>query len=340
MQATAYEEFLNRYPKHEFSADATYALGTAQETLNQPKKAQTTYGDFTSKYPQHALLTEVQMRHAELLFDSGKFAQASSIFAVVTRNREFALADVAMLRHARCLYEQGRIDEAAKLYWNVPREFKQTKHYDAAILAGAKCYFLEDEFKLARAGLERLTDRNAPEAAEATQWLARAHLKEGNAVRALKIAERGLQKFRSGAYRPELELVHIDAMYEIPDQKKKTAKLYADFVRRNVQHELAPQAQYMAALAAMYSQDYVASAQHCTRFLADYSNDKLKPDVLFISAESQLLLGQHDIAAKRYGEFLQLAPNHDNAQQAQVRRGVALYMADKHAQLLHGCSPW
>ena len=337
--ATAYADFLSKNPNHEFSADATYALGTAQETLNQPAKAQATYADFTSKYPQHALLTEVQMRRAELLFDSGKFAQAMPIFDLVTVDREFALADVAMLRHARCLYEQGRIDEAAKLYWNVPREFKQTTHYDAAILAGAKCYFLDDKFKLARTGLERLAERNVPEAAEATQWLARAHLKEGNAARALEIAERGLQKFRGDAYRPELELVHIDAMYEVPDQKNKTSKLYADFVRRNVQHELAPQAQYMAALAAMDSQDYVASAQHCRKFLADYSDDKLRPDVLFISAESQLLLGQHDAAETQYGQFLQLAPAHENAQQAQVRRGVALYMADRHAQAITWLQP-
>ncbi|MDG1895385.1 MAG: tetratricopeptide repeat protein [Fuerstiella sp.] len=337
--ATVYAEFLTKYPKHEFSADATYALGSAQEMLNQPSKARATYANFTSKYPKHELLTEVQMRHAELLFDGGQFAQAQPIFETVTSNREFPLADVAMLRHARCLYEEGQIDAAARLYWNVPREFKNTKHYDAAILAGAKCYFLEDQFKLARTGLERLTGRDVAEAAEATQWLARTHLKEGNAVQARQIAELGLKKFQGKAYRPELELVHIDAMYEIPEQKKNTATLYADFVRKNGQHELAPQAQYMAALAALDNQEYAASAQHCTKFLADYSGDKLKADVLFISAESQLLLGRHDNAEQRYREFLQLAPTHDNAQQAQVRRGVALYMADQHADAVAWLQP-
>ncbi|MEO2024602.1 MAG: tetratricopeptide repeat protein [Fuerstiella sp.] len=337
--AAAYAEFLQKYPENEFSADAMYALGTAQETLKRSAQALATYADLISKHPRHSLLTEVQMRQAELLFVAGRYAQALPVFEVVTRNRDFELADVAMLRHARCLYEQGQFDDAAKLYWNVPREFKNTKHYDAAVLAGAKCYFLEDKFEVARTGLERLADRDVPEAAEATQWLARTHLKEGNASRAREIAERGLRKFRGDDYRPELELVHIDALYEIPDQKKQTVKLYASFAKRNGRHELASQAQYMAALAALTVHDYAAAARHSTKFLSDYPSDKLKPDVMFLSAESQLLLGRHDDAQRQYREFLQLAPNHDNAQQAQLRRGVALYMADQYAQAVEWLQP-
>ena len=337
--SAAYAKFLQKHPQDEFSADAMYALGTAQEKLQESAQALATYTDFTSRYPKHPLLTEVQMRQAELLFVGGRYAQALPVFDAVTRNRDFELADVAMLRQARCLYEQGQLSEAAKLYWNVPREFKNTKHYDAAILAGAKCYFLEDKFELARTGLERLADRNVTEAAEATQWLARTHLKEGNASRAREIAERGLRKFRGDAYRPELELVYVDALYEIPAEKKKTIKLYADFVRKNAQHELAAQAQYMAALAALTVRDYDAAAQHCRKFLADYQGDKLKVDVLFLSAESQLLLGRHDDAQRQYREFLQLAPGHDNAQQAQVRRGVALFMADQHAKTVEWLQP-
>ena len=60
-------------------------------------KAQATYADFTSKYPRHPLLTEVQMRQAELLFVAGRYALALPVFSTVTGNRDFELADVAML---------------------------------------------------------------------------------------------------------------------------------------------------------------------------------------------------------------------------------------------------
>ncbi len=332
--AAAYDQFVKKYPDHELAADAIYALGTAQEVLKHPEQALASFSTFATKFPKHELVTEVQMRRGEILFDNGKFVDANPVFEAVSGKRDFELADVAMLRNARCLYELGRVDEAAKLYWNVPREFKNTKHYDAAILAGAKCYFLQEKYKLARTGLEQVMKRDSPEAPEATQWMARCLLKEGDAKQALQVAEQGLQMFKGDAYRPELDLVRIDAMYELPQQREKSADQYAKFVRRNPKADLAPQAQYMAALASLDVKNYAAAKGFADDFVEPFRDSKLMPDVMFIAAESRLLLGEHKTAAERFRAFLQAAPDHANAEQAKVRCGLALSLADEHDNVI------
>ncbi len=328
--AAEYGTLLQKYPSHETAADATYALATTLEDLKQPARARTMFASFAKKYPNHELITEVRMRQAELLFGEKKYREALPAFAAVAAKRDFEMADVAMLRQARCLYEQGQNKQAAKLYWDVPRTFSKTKHYDAAILAGAKCYFLDGNYKSARNGLQNIASRNKPEAAEATQWLARTYLKEGDARRAMKIAEDGLLRFRDKNYRPELEMAWLDSMYEIKAQKKKASGLYASFADRNNKHELAPQARYMAALSALETEDHDAAAKYARAFLSRHASSELKPDVQFIAAESQLLIGNHDGAMQRYREFLRAAPQHENAKEAQVRLGLAMHLADEH----------
>ncbi len=325
----AYSEFVSRYPSDELTAEAMYGLGTAQEILKKPGEAEATFAAFTNRFPESPLVTEVQMRRAEMMFDAGKFVEASPIFESISGNKTFELADVAMLRHARCLYETGQLSVAGRLYWNVPREFKSTKHYDAAILAGAKCYFLDEQYRLARTGLEQLAKRDVPEAPEAAQWLARCFIKEGDSTSALRVAERAMKRFTGKSYRPELDLAYIDALYELPSERPKTAKLYADFSRKNAKHELAAQAQYMAALTSLDLKQFKESKSYCEQFLQQYSDNSLKPDVLFIIAENRLLLGEYGEAVKSYQDFLQASPAHGNAAQAKVRLGLALLMAGK-----------
>ena len=330
--AAAFDRLVADYPEHELAADSLYAAGSAYEELNQLPKALAAYTSFCERFDSHELITEVQMRMAEIHFKAGEFELAQPVFARVRLNREFELADVAMLRQARCLYERGQVLEAARLYWDVPREFKKTKHYDTAILAGGKCYFLEQKYALARTGLEQIASRRVPEAAEATQWLARCYLKEGDAERARRIAEDGLKRFRDSETSAGLQLVRIDAMFELPRERSRTPELYAKFAQQHARHEEAPQAQYMAALAALESGDHKGAQDYSSQFLTAFPNSRLLGDVQLVAAESRLLQGEYAEAARAYQLFLKRGTEHPNADQAKVRCGLALQMAGRHQE--------
>ncbi len=332
--AESYGTLVSSFPQDELLADAQYALGIAQEAMQQGDAAQATFAAFQSKFPKHALATEVRMRQAELLFAKGDFVKAQSQFAAVGAVKEFSLADTALLRQARCLYELGKYDEAGDLYWSVPRQFTKTKHYDTAVLAGAKCFYLVGKYAPARSGLEQVAGRDVPEAAEAKQWIARSYLKEKNPEQALKVLDDALKQHATDPAYPQLVLARIDSLYELPARRKETVAAYGDFARKYPQHELASQAQYMSALTALDLDDHAEAKASSAAFLAAYPNDKLVPDVQFIGAEARLLLAEYADAELQYKAFLRKAPTHANAPQARVRLGLALQLANKHAEAL------
>jgi cellulose synthase operon protein C len=332
--ATAYAELLQKFPQNELAADATYALGVTQESLKQTSKAEATFSSFTTKFPDNPLITEVRMRQAEMLFAAGDFARANPLFEQVSAKKEFHLADVAMLRSARCLYEEQKYDESAKLYWQVPREFQGTKHYGAAVLAGSKCYFLVGKYALARSGLELVVRKNGPEAAEALQWMARSYMKEEQPQRALDLLNSAVAKFRNSPTYPFLLLAKIDAEYEVATDRSSTIAQYASFAKTYSTHELAPQAQYTAALTALDVQDYGNAKLHSDEFLSQFPNDRLATDVMFIAAESRLLQEDFAGAELRYQQFLTKAPQHASAPRAKVRQALAMHMAGKYADAI------
>jgi cellulose synthase operon protein C len=332
--AAAYSELLQKFPQNELAADASYALGVTQEALKQTTKAEATFADFARRFPDNPLITEVRMRQAEMLFEAGNFAKARPIFEQVSEQKDFHLADVAMLRSARCLYEEKDYEESAKLYWRVTREFQGTKHYSAAVLAGSKCYFLVGKYALARSGLELVVKKNGPEAAEALQWMARSYMKEEQPQRALDLLNSALSRFRNSPTYPFLLLAKIDADYEVATDRSSTITQYASFAKSYPTHELAPQAQYTAALTALDVEDYGNAKLHSDGFLSQFPNDRLAADVLFIAAESRLLQEDFAGAEQRYQQFLTKAPGHASAPRARVRQALAMHMAGKYADAI------
>ena len=332
--AASYSALIANDGSDELLPDATYALGICQESLKKTDEALATFTAFAAKFPKHPLLTEVKMRHAELLFNGGKFDQAQGLFAQVSSVKEFPLADTAMLRQARCLYEQKKYEEAGDLYWNVPRTFTNSKYYDTSVLAGAKCYYLVGKYAFARSGLENVAKRDVPEAAEASQWIGRALLKEKNPQEALKVLDAAIARHGNSPALSQLVLARIDALYEIPDRRAETVPLYAEFSQKHPQDELASQAQYMSALTGLELDNHAAAKTNSDTFAAKFPNDPLLPDVVFIGAEARLLLREYAEAEKFYRDFLTRAPQHANAPQARVRLGLAMQLAGRNSDAL------
>ncbi|HEV3024140.1 MAG TPA: tetratricopeptide repeat protein, partial [Pirellulales bacterium] len=130
----------------------------------------------------------------------------------------------------------------------------------------------------------------------------------------------------------------IDVLYEMPDRRKETVPLYLQFAAQRPDHELAPQAAYMAALAALTLGEHAEAHKQATAFLANtkYAAHALVPEVIFVAAESLVLAaGVNDAipqaveAERLYRDLLARFPTHRHVPAALVRVGLCLYLQKK-----------
>src|SRR5690606_21992177 len=81
--AAAYTELVKNFEKSNLRADALYALGVTHEELTAWADAGKTYDLFLKEFPESELATEVRMRKAETILQTGDPAAAEKIFAEV-----------------------------------------------------------------------------------------------------------------------------------------------------------------------------------------------------------------------------------------------------------------
>lgn len=337
----AYKALVAKYPTSPLLGDAYYALGTAQQELALTQDAAATYQAFLAKpeLAQHELANEIRLRLGLSLYDLGKFPEAEKLFTAVVAVPDFPHADFALLRQAQCRVETARHAEAALLFAELTKKFPQSTYLNAAKLAAGKCYYVTEKLNEARATLDPLAKANQPESAEAAYWFGRTLLKLKDPAAALTALDAAVNTFKTGDFAAYLQAARIDALYELPDRRKETAPLYANFVKQFPEHALAPQSQYMAALAALGQADFAAARTNAEAFLANpkLAPHELRPAVLFIAAEAHLLAAQagdktadQARAEALYRELVAKFPQHANVPRSQLRIGWLLLQTNKH----------
>lgn len=338
--AAMYSRLIEEHPESDLIAEAMYALGVAQEELNQPAEAGKTYDTFLEKFKKHPLRTEVIMRRGEVLFTQKQYGPAAQWLAVAAGREGFALADHATMRQAAALAMQKKYAEAAALYGTVPAKFPQSRLAEAARLEGGKCRYLAGELDKAREALRPVVEGGGAAAAEAAHWTARAFLRENNPAEALEVVEAVLPGAGESPFLARLLMDQADAVYEIADRRSESVGLYAALAEKHPEDAAAPQALYMAAFAALGQTDYQAAQKYADAFLQKYPEDELAADVCHVAAESALQLKQHADAEQFFARALKRNPNHPDAEVWKVRRGLALHLQGQFQQTIDALAPF
>ncbi len=210
-------------------------------------------------------------------------------------------------------------------------------------MEGGKCFYLAGKFPEARALLDAVTKTkgaDAAEIAEASHWIARAYLKEGQAAPALEAAQAGQKHVGNGPFASSLLMDQADALYELPDKRQASVAVYAKVAKDYPQSDVAPQAEYMAGFASLNVADYEAALKYSEEFLKSRSDSSLAPDVMYVAAESHLLLKQYDQAAADYRRLLKEFPKHAEVKDWQVRLGLSLHLQQKYAETIAALTPY
>ena len=336
--AVAYKQVVDRFPQDSLAPDALYALGVTQEELGQAAAAAATFASFLKSFPQNALAAEVEIRQADALLAQGQAAAAERQFAAVAASPGAKLADYAIMRQAACLYEMKQYAQAAALFDSLPQKFPDSKRRHDAMLEAGKSYYLAGKYTDAIRTLDQSRQAGGDKALDAAHWLARSFLanKEPQAARRLldQLAATG-----TGPQALQLELDRADALYDDPQTRRQALDRYAAIADKNSTSEIAPQARYLAAYAALELREYDRAAKEAQTFLKSYPQNQLLPDVLYVEAESRLLQNQYSDAESLYRQLLGKYPQRTEAELWNVRLGLALYMQRKYREAMTALDP-
>ncbi|HEV7222543.1 MAG TPA: tetratricopeptide repeat protein [Pirellulales bacterium] len=334
-----YEKILANYPQSDFAAEARFALGAMQQESGQDAAAAVTFQTFLNAHPQDAHASEGKLRLGVSLLALKRYDEAQQILAQAAAIADFPLADLALLRQAQCFAEKKQFDQALALYQSLPGKFPNSKHLGTAQLAAGKLLYQEAKYPQAQGLLAAAVAANGDASAEAAYWLSKTLTKQNQAPAALAEIEKAVQTYRQSDFLPMLELGRIDVLYEMPERRKETVSLYAQFAAQHPEHESAPEAAYMAALSALTVGELGEARRRADEFLANvkYREHALRSEVLFVAAESRVLDGAEKDRAPQtakaesfYLELIAKFPMSRHAGASRVRVGLCLYMQKKY----------
>jgi TolA-binding protein len=329
-----YRKVIAEHPGSDVLPDAYYALGTAQQEMAQDGDAAASFQALLDKFPKDKLAAECRLRLGMALLKQKRYAEAARLLEQSAALPDFPLADFALMQQAQCAYEQKQFPQAAALYEALPKKFPTSTRAGPALLAAGKCWYQAGDWARAEPALTAALTRKFDDAAEASYWLGQTLLKRNKPQDAVAVLDRAIAGSPRSGLLPQLVFSRVSALYEQPERRKEAASLFGDFALKYPEHELAPRAFYMAALAALGAGDYAAARTHSGAFLQRFGRHELAPEVLFIAGEAHVGgTGANPAKAEElYRRLLAEHPKTKHAERARLRVGLCLYLEKKYPE--------
>ncbi len=330
--ARTYGKLVTEFEDSKLRPDALYALGVTLEEMEQWASAIKTYDMFLADYAKNDLATEIRMRKAEAVLQSGDAKSAEQAFAEVAAVPGFAAADHALLRQAYCAAQQDKLADAAALYASLPERYPQSASVVEASLSAGRCFYRLEKYDDAAKWLEKASAAAGAGSIEASHWLCRIYLRNHDTEKALQLADSKLPAAGDDPFAVNLQLDRADALYELPDRMTDALQQYQAIAEKYGSHEVGPVALYNAAFAALQLKQYDLASSLAAKFLAAYPQHSLIPDVRYVVAECDVQKQQYGPAETAYREILASAKEHPDRHLWQVRLGLILYLQKKYQE--------
>ncbi len=337
--AITYGKLVTVYPKSKLRPDSLYALGVTLEEMAQWKQAKKAYEMFQAGYPKHELATEVRMRLAESILQSGDAKAAEAMFAEVAAVIGFPAVDHALMRQAYSAARQGKDLAAAKLYASLVERFPKSANVAEASLSAGRSYLRANQVEEATPWFDRVLAAGGAAAVEAAHWRCRVYLRNKQIDEALKMANTTLAGAGDAPFVPNLRLDKADALYETTTGKEQALKEYLALAEAFPKHEVGPTAIYNAAFAALELKHFDQATELAGRFLAAHPGHALTPDVRYIVAECKVQTDAYEQAEAIYRQILVSAPEHPELALWRVRLGLVLYLQKKYQDSIDLLAP-
>ncbi|MEX0791980.1 MAG: tetratricopeptide repeat protein [Pirellulaceae bacterium] len=334
-----YNQLVENYPKSDLAADALYAIGVTHEELKQTAQASGAFDRFLKQFSQHPLVPEVKMRKAEALLLSEKYDEADNLFREVTATPDFPLADHAWYRLGFVQLKADKLAEAAQSYAHLAENFPQSVYAAESTMLAGRCFYRAGKLDEAVRWLTAAGKLEGEHALEAGHWLARVYLRQGKPAEARQLATSLLPQAGKSKFNVQLKMDAADAVYELPGERENSIGLYQNIAKEHAEHELAPQALYNAAFAALELGKHPVAAELSGQFEQRYANHELRLDALYVGAEAQLQADQLPQAEQSLRKLIEAGKGREELGRWNLRLALALYLQEKYDQVAAVVAP-
>ncbi|QDT02620.1 tol-pal system protein YbgF [Rubripirellula lacrimiformis] len=317
-RAIAYYDELLALPEAKDSplrCDTLYARGVAQEELNQPEDAISSYQQLLSSCDQGELVTDVHLRLGDLAILRGEhLAAVKSLQQAIESTDSPEDQAYAIFRQAFALAQADQAAEAAAKYEQLLSQFPESEYAASATLASAQSIYRSGDIDEAAKRFAKVLQQTNPAAAtEASHWLARIAIDQGKPSEAAKIAQQQIDKGLEGDFATEVRLDLAESLSMDPQTIQQSLELFEQAYRESPDGKLAPRALYNAAFSALQINQPKKAIELADEFVQKFPNDMLISDVRFVAAEGHLQTGNTKQAAQAYENLIASTPK-DNVQ--------------------------
>ncbi len=319
------ELLTTRWPQSPLRERAELFWGLSDMARGDYAQGARRFEAMTQRFPDGEYADQTSLLLGQCLHRSNAWRQAMAQYRkVIERARDEYVPD-AMYGLAKLLHRQDRPEPAGRLLDQLVERFPQDERIPEARLLRGRTWFDLEAYDRAFEQFERLSRVRGDLRDAAAYWMAKCRLRQGRAADAAERFRKALRRFPESELRAEMTYDRAVALVRA-GEADGALRVLDGFRSSFPRHALLPDAVQMMAATHHQERRYRESLELCRQFEADYpDHPQLAPAVAFLAAENEYLMKNYAPAAAAYRSLLGLYPEHEQADQARYRLGMALY---------------
>ena len=326
--ASAYEDFLARFPEHPDRLTALYQAGLTYFRLNRSGDAVDRWELLVSIDPKAPIAEKAWLRSGDLFFQAEHYDQAKRAYTGLMDNfAESDAAATAMLRLAQCDYNAGHDAEALERYSLVTARFPGTPSAKEAEQGLQQSLYRLGQNAQGAEVLEQLVEKypQSSFAGDALFQMAMRRYESKEYVEAAAGFRRVVTEFPGYAAADRAYYLLGDATQSAGDTASAIAAT-EQFLQFFPDSELRAAGRFRLGTLRFASADYLRAAVEFTALLEEPDAKDMASPALYNLALCQRMIGQAAEAKASFEKYRSLHPQDDRAAE------IAYQLGDLHAQ--------
>jgi TolA-binding protein len=296
--ASAYEDFLRRYPAHPKRLTALYQAGLCYLRLDRAGDAVDRWETIVRDSADSKEAEKAWARAGDLYFQADKFVEAKRCYrGLLEHFAQSSAASLAMLRLAQCEYNAGNDAGALELFANTISTYSNTPAAKEAQRGTELALYRLSQSKDGESQLATLIEKfpSSPFAADAQMKIARRAYDEKRWADAADGFRKVVSQFPGFSAADQAQYLLADS-YAQAKMSPEAHQAYEQFLSFFPASELRPTVQFRLGLLQFEDKDYTRAAVSFTLALEDTASREVTAASLYNLALCHRLLSQADDA--------------------------------------------